>query len=471
MLEFHPETVRAWCHGRWSGPRPSTIAGFAYDTRQLRPGELFVALRTERRDGHDFLHEALGRGASAALVARPRIEVALPQLVVHDPAAALLEIAGHHRQQFDGPVIGITGSCGKTSTKELLALLLGTDEGHRTQCNQNNTLGVPISLLKLDADRHRWGIIEVGISEHGEMAAMARQVEPDVGLLTAIAPAHLEGLRDVDSVATEKAKLLEATRDLGLCVFPAECLRYEALAALAERALVYAPAAYPTPSTRACAGVVSYCVAFDFERQVSRLTLDPESPTPRVFELPSASEGMARNAVAALTIASRLGLSDHVLRLRLLRWRPQAFRGEVVPSGNTTFYIDCYNSNPSSLADSVRAFQRLFRDGPRLLVLGSMDELGPEAPAWHERLGRSLRLTPADQVIALGPWREDILEGLRCAGVAPAQLRAAEDIASIQDIVAGFEGAVLLKGSRRYQLEMLLPEVTVRMNRQEAALC
>ena len=169
MAVFSPDTLAQWTGGRWTVPPLSPLTGFAIDTRKVRPGQIFVALKTDQRDGHEFVASAEAAGASAALVALPNPAVALPQLVVADPLGAFQTIARAHRRNFRGPVVGISGSAGKTSTKNLLALLLGGEAGGvlATEGNLNNHLGVPLTLTRLNPAEHRFAVIEAGISGSG----------------------------------------------------------------------------------------------------------------------------------------------------------------------------------------------------------------------------------------------------------------------------------------------------------------
>ena len=169
MPSFAPAYLATWTRGQWTAKPAQPLAGFTQDTRQLRAGQVFVALRTEKRDGHDYLAEALAAGASAALVSRADPSLALPQLVVEDPLRAFQMIAREHRRAFRGPVVGVTGSCGKTSTKNLLARLLGGDPlVLATEGNLNNHLGVPLTLTRLEAGSHESAVIEAGISGPGD---------------------------------------------------------------------------------------------------------------------------------------------------------------------------------------------------------------------------------------------------------------------------------------------------------------
>jgi len=216
------------------------LTAFGVDTRALRPGDVFVALRTERRDGHDFLADAATAGAAAALVAVPDRAVPLPQLVVPDPLAAFQAIAREHRRTFRGAVVGISGSAGKTSTKDLLALLLGGASCGvvATEGNLNNHLGVPLTLTRLDPAVHRFAVVEAGISAPGEMAPLAGMIEPDVALITLVAAAHTRDLGGLEGVAREKALLPAAVRPGGVAIVPRSTLDFAAFRDLRVRTMV-----------------------------------------------------------------------------------------------------------------------------------------------------------------------------------------------------------------------------------------
>ncbi|MBC8039766.1 MAG: UDP-N-acetylmuramoyl-tripeptide--D-alanyl-D-alanine ligase, partial [Opitutaceae bacterium] len=200
------------------------------DTRQLREGQVFVALKTDKRDGHDFLPAAHAACASAALVSRADPSLELPQLVVADPIVAFQTIAREHRRLFKHPVIGISGSAGKTSTKNLLALLLSSEPGDvlATEGNLNNHIGVPLTLTRLEPAKHRFVVIEAGISGPGEMEVLAGMIEPDFAIITLIAPAHLQELGGIDGVAQAKAALPAAVHTGGSALFPHACCQYAA---------------------------------------------------------------------------------------------------------------------------------------------------------------------------------------------------------------------------------------------------
>ena len=437
--DFPADTLARWSRGSWTAPPTVGISGFAADTRGLNPGEIFVALRTDRRDGHDFLGSARAAGAGGALVSRAIPSEPLPQLVVDDPLAAFQAIARNRRREFSGTVIGVTGSAGKTSTKNLLALLLGTAATDSpvlaTEGNLNNHLGVPLTLTRLDPSRHRHAVIEAGISGPGEMAVLAGMIEPDIAVVTLVAPAHLAGIGGVGDVAREKAVLAAAVRPGGMAFFPHQCLEFEPFRRLA------------TPAT----AVAFTSVPEDSGTRVSLAELPGES-----FRLPRVSRGMAQNAALALTVALRLGISPAVLRDRLRSWKPASLRGEVRREEGRLLYLDCYNANPASMADALEAFDALVPRGePRLYVIGSMEELGADAELYHRDIGRSLRLGPADLIFAIGGNAAALREGAVEAGNSADQIALPDGLDPVAGHLAGFRGAVFVKGSRRHQLERL----------------
>ena len=240
MTDFPPSLLATWTGGRWTAQPVSLLAGFTIDTRQLRSGQIFVALKTGKRDGHDFLAAAEAAGASAAIVRVPSDGLKLPQLVVADPLIAFQTIAREHRRRFTGPVIGISGSAGKTSTKNLLALLLGGAEAGvlATEGNLNNHLGVPLTLTRLDPGAHRFAVVEAGISAPREMAPLAAMIEPDIAIITLVAPAHTEELGGLGGVAAEKAVLPAAVRPTGVAIFSRACADFPAFRELSVRQMV-----------------------------------------------------------------------------------------------------------------------------------------------------------------------------------------------------------------------------------------
>ena len=449
MPTFAAEKLATWTGGSWTRLPGGAVAGFNQDTRTLNAGQVFVALKTDKRDGHDFLGEAQTRGATAALVGRAVPGAALPQLVVADPLAAFQRIAREHRREFHGPVVGVTGSVGKTSTKDLLALLLGgSPDVLATEGNLNNHIGVPLTLTRLEPAVHRAAVIEAGISEPGEMAVLAGMIEPDHSVLTLIAPAHLEKLGTLEGVALEKSRLPAANHPGGVAVFPVSCWAFESFRTLTNPLVL-------VPENEGMTKVAGRSVKFNVFHRPERTEVSFDGR--RRFILRRVSAGMAQNAALALALASELGVGDAALQSRLEGWQPSKWRGEMRTSGEATVYCDFYNANPASMTDAIDVFNSTVpADLPRLYVLGCMEELGPDSAIYHRQLGRTLHLRRGDFLFALGPQAGELREGLLENGNDPAQVGVLSDLAPVRERLAGFKGAVFLKGSRRYQLETVL---------------
>jgi UDP-N-acetylmuramoyl-tripeptide--D-alanyl-D-alanine ligase len=443
---FAPADLAAWSQGTWTTPPTVAVTGFGTDTRTLRAGDAFIALQTARRDGHDFLGDARARGAACAVVARP-VADALPQLVVKDPQAGLQRLAAAWRQRFRGSVIGVTGSVGKTSTKDLLGALLGPT-AFITEANLNNLLGVPLMLLRLRADQHRYAVIEAGMSVPGELGVSAEVIRPDVAIVTAVAPVHLEGVGSLAAVAREKATLVAALAAGGHAVLPVGLLAWPDFAALAERCVAVRFAGEAAPAVRP-ARLVEAVLGEAAGRRT--LSLDGE-----VFVLGPVSDGLARNAALAIVAARAVGADLAALRTSLAAWSPPVGRGSLHALGAQTFYVDCYNSSPASLLDAARCFDRLSRAAaqPRLWVVGGMAELGADSAALHRACGAELPVSAGDEVVAFGGDAAQVLAGLP-AGSGRRQAVAALD--DVRAAVAAHAGFIFVKGSRSFALERALP--------------
>ncbi len=447
MPTFSSADLVSWAEGRWTAAPRAAVTGFCTDTRALRSGDVFVAVRTDRRDGHDFLVAARSQGAACALVARP-VADDLPQLVVDDPLAALRRVAARWRANFQGQVIGVTGSVGKTSTKELLAALLGA-EAFVTEANLNNLIGVPLMLLRIEPTRHRFAVIEAGMSVPGELGVSAAVIRPDIAIVTNVAPVHLEGVGSLAGVAREKATLVAALAPGGRAVIPAALLAWPEFAAHAARCVAVqfegeaAPAVVPARLVRA-----SFVTD---ARGLRSLVLDGEA-----FPLAPISDGLARNAALALVAALEVGRPAEALAAAAAKWMPPAGRGSVHVEGDRTYYVDCYNSSPASLLDSARAFDRLSRASaaPRLFLLGGMAELGPTSAQLHRDCGAQLPLRSGDHVVVFGGESAALLQGVALPGVELSVAASVEDAAAR---VAAHRGFVFLKGSRSFALERCLP--------------
>ncbi len=427
------------------------------DSRRLRHGQVFVALRTGQRDGHDYLLSAQAAGAGAAIVSRADPALTLPQLVVRDPLSAFQAVAREHRRAFRGPVVGISGSAGKTSTKNLLALLLGGEEGGvlSTEGNLNNHLGVPLTLTRLDPDRHRFAVIEAGIGAPGEMEVLAGMIEPDFAIITLVGPAHLQELGGLEGVARAKAALPAAVHTGGSALFPQSCGRYAPFRDLRVNTWRLGRADLPIPSDLPPANTFYTLIQCADETLIAMR--DSVSGKALNFALRRISDGMAQNAALAIRAALLLGVRSEIVRDRLAGWRAAELRGELRREDGRLLYVDCYNANPAAMADALDVFQALVpEDEPRLLVLGCMEELGSESPAYHLALGRSLRLRPQDHLMVIGDEAGSVREGALAQGAQKTQVEVVQTLDPVRARLEAFQGAVFIKGSRRYRLETVL---------------
>jgi len=447
MSEFDPRLLAEWCGGRWTQLPQAPLAGFAIDSRKAGSGDLFVAIATERRDGHAYLRAAREAGAAAALVERPSASVGLPQLEVADTRRALRDLAAAYRKTFEARVIGITGSCGKTSTKNLLASVLGDPPAVCvTPGNCNNLLGAPLALLSADARRCRYAVIEAGISEPGEMGELARMIRPDIAVVTAIGAAHLEALGTVDNVAREKGRLV---REGGA----AKAYLGDSCEPYLER--LSAPETTLVRRDPALRGLWSYDATLLPGGRAELVLAGPEGP--ERYRLATASPGMAGNAALALAAARELGLSPEEARRRAASWQPGEMRGEWVEIGPRRIFLDCYNANPMSMRDALETFAALAgADRPRFYLVGCMEELGDEAARWHLETGRALSLRDGDKAAFVGRRAAELRQGALDAGAPPEALRLLDDIEEVSSDLNAFEGDIFIKGSRSYRLELAL---------------
>jgi UDP-N-acetylmuramoyl-tripeptide--D-alanyl-D-alanine ligase len=456
MPVFAPVTLAQWTGGRWTTLPAGPLTGFSIDTRTVHAGQIFVALRTAQRDGHDFLAAAETAGAAAALVSTPNPALALPQLVVADPLTAFQTIAREHRRAFRGPVIGISGSAGKTSTKNLLALLLGGEAGGvlATEGNLNNHLGVPLTLTRLDASAHRFAVIEAGISAPGEMQPLAAMIEPDVSLITLVAPAHTLELGGLEGVAREKSVLPAATRPAGVAIFPSQAAAFPAFRELGVRTMVVEPADVIRPSAPPKDKVY---FAVTQRGDSTAVALAYGEPPPLVFTFRRVTDGMAQNAALAICAALWLGVPRETIQARLGGWTPAKLRGEIRQDDGRLLYLDCYNANPASMADALATFAAIApADEPRLYVIGCMEELGPDAPTYHRQLGRSLPLRECDRLYVIGSHAHEVCAGVLDQDDLTRQIQMVSTLEPAAAALAEWRGSIFIKGSRRYQLEKVL---------------
>lgn len=440
--------------GEWQGTPPQTVSGWSYDTRLLERGECFLALKTDRRDGHDFLQNAQDKGASAAWVEEWDPKISLPQYKVKNPLKALQQLAHAHRKNFRGKVLGVTGSCGKTSTKDLLHHLLNVQHTFATEGNFNNFLGLPLMILKLNPNQHRFGVFEIGISVPDEMDTLAEVLCPDIGIVTAIAPVHLEAMQNLETIAHEKSKLLRHLNFEGTAFMAASALDYSAFHDLSAPSVAVVKEGFGKDLKNA----FEVCL-YSIENQggsKDHIKLKWRGET-FDFEVRPLSVGMKGNVALSLAVALHLGEEPQALKERLQTWQPSSLRGEWVSVSAKQVYLDCYNASPVSMVDALQLFYKTAPvESPRLYIIGGMNELGADAAHYHERVGEELSLRPIDEVYVLGDYKANFLNGVTKRNPSSQNLHTSIDLSPLKQVFKDFKGSVFIKGSHSFRLWELL---------------
>ena len=427
-------------------------AALSTDTRQIGTNEVFLALAGEQFDGHQYLSQAQQAGACAAVVAHPVADVTLPQLVLGDTRAALGRIGAAWRARFSLPVIGVAGSNGKTTTKEMVAAILADWLGESgrlaTAGNFNNDIGVPLTLLRLRAP-HRAAVFELGMNHPGEIAGLAAMAAPSVVLITNAQREHQEFMHTVEAVALENGTAIEALPDTGVAVFPGDdehCGVWEAQAG-ARRVLrfglqpgldVYAQTIMPTEQGTRCHVVTPAGSA------------DLELPVPGMHNV--------RNALAAIaaTLAAGAPLDSAMRGLASFTAVAGRMQRKALADG-TTLIDDTYNANPDSVRAAIDVLAQL--SGPRALVLGDMGEVGDNGPEMHREVGAYARERGIDALYTLGQASREASQAFGDGAVHGE---------SVEEIVAALQrrraASVLVKGSRFMRMERVVKLLSTNKN-------
>nr|WP_153214498.1 UDP-N-acetylmuramoyl-tripeptide--D-alanyl-D-alanine ligase [Tritonibacter litoralis] len=380
--------------GDWS------VNGVSIDTRTLAPGDLFVALKAAR-DGHDFVVQALKNGAGAALVSRVPDGVAAdaPLLIVPDVQAGLEALGRAARARTNARVVAVTGSVGKTSTKEMLATML-QDQGktHAAVASYNNHWGVPLTLARMPRDTE-FAVIEVGMNHPGEIAPLAQQARPHVAMVTTVAAVHLEAFDDIDGIAREKAAILSGLEPGGVAVLNADIETAPTLAAVAKDGGVSTHWFGTCSETHK---LLSVEAQGDSTR--AEVLIDGQA---HELTIQSLGAHFAMNALGALACVAALGADLDRAVASLALWSPVKGRGARLElpwkGGVLTVLDDSYNANPTSVGAALSVLAAAPTRGRKIAVLGDMKELGPDEVAMHQALARHEAVPHIDQIFGVGP--------------------------------------------------------------------
>jgi UDP-N-acetylmuramoyl-tripeptide--D-alanyl-D-alanine ligase len=439
-----------------------TVQGYSIDSRTVGAGELFFAVRGERHDGHDFIAGALERGAVAAVVSLSRVAglsdavLAAPLLIVEDPLHALQALAGHVRRHWGGRVVAVTGSAGKTSTKDAIAAALGARFGVlKSLGNLNNGFGLPLQLLRLEQE-HEFAVIEMGMNHTGEIAQLARIAAPDWGVITNVGVAHIENFPDGQGgIARAKYELVEALPASGVAFLNCDDRYVGQFGRDFSGKVVYF-------GTGPCADPQIVAIREPGVPEMASLQIDvlSEGKT-ATLNLSLVGKHNASNAVAALAVAREAGvpLSDAIRALETLTAGDK--RGEVLSVAGATIINDSYNSNPEALQSMIQALAAWPAER-RILVAGEMLELGSHAPALHAACGKAAAEAGIDIIVGVRGNAEHLVLAATEAGIAGVSAIFLPDAESAgawlkENLRTG--DAVLIKGSRGVRLERAIAAI------------
>jgi UDP-N-acetylmuramoyl-tripeptide--D-alanyl-D-alanine ligase len=434
------------------GARGATFAGAASDSRAVAAGQLFFALPGERVDGLAFVAQAAASGAAGAVVPRgrglPEGAADLAIIAVDDPRAALGDLARAVRAEYGGRVVGVTGSNGKTTTKELCAAALRPmGEVLRTPGNFNTDVGLPLTVLSARGTEAAW-VLEMAMRGRGEIAVLAAIARPHVGVITNVAAAHLERLGSIEEVARAKGELFAGLDAGGVAVLPADEPLIEAQAAHVprERRLTFEGV-----GTRGDVRVLDL-VAAGAAGSVVRYAV---RQTPVVTRLPLGGAHNARNGAAALAVALALGVSPVEAAVAVQSPVLPPHRSAALPAGGRVVFDDCYNANPASMSAALATVATSAGAGRAFAVLGDMLELGPDAEALHRALGREAGACLAG-LAAVGQFAAAVVDGARAAGLDASRAVVAaspEEAAALVGALSAPGDWILVKASRGVRLE------------------
>lgn len=433
-------TLASKLNGKLLGP-DMNYTGLSLDSRSIKPHELFIAIRGEKFDGHNFIELAKQRGAAAAMVDYA-IDTDLPLVLVQDTRKALGELAKQHRRQFSIPIIALTGSCGKTTTKEMIRSILAEVGPVLTNFkNFNNDIGLPLTLLNLNA-QHRYAVIEMGANHAGEIAYLTQITQPNVALVTNIGPAHLQGFGSMTGVAQAKSEIFSGLTKKGIAVINADDKFTDTL----QKA---------SASFRS----VSFGLSGAYDFSATNLQIDTDGKATFLLHAPGAKEMMislnlpgqhhVMNALAAAAAVSQVGIELAHIKAGLEKMQPVP--GRIIVNKTklgATLIDDSYNANPSSVAVALKLLAHY--SGQRIFVMGDMGELGQNAVDYHRQIGQLAKELNIDAVYTCGDLSQ---ETAKAFGVSAKHYPNHQELILALKTHLQKNVTILIKGSRSAQME------------------
>ena len=434
------------------------VVGVSTDSRTVRPGDLFFAIRGDNFDGHEYVEDAFAKGACAAVVS-DEAACSGPALVVDDTVDALLRLAAWYRDRFDIPVVAVTGSNGKTTTKDMTAAVLSTKfRTARTPGNYNNHIGVPLTLFEIESE-HEMAVVEIGMNHPGEIARLAAAARPSVGVITNVAESHIETMHDIDSIAQAKAELLDALPPDGTSVLNWDDPRVKAL------------------WTRGPGSTVTFGLAPDAEVRAVDIDAGVDAVSFELADdgrvtLPIAGRHNVMNALAAIAVGRVVGVSDADAARGLSSFETSPMRMSFERAGGRVVLNDAYNCNPGSLAAALEVLVDAAGEGTSAAAIGDMLELGSASERAHREAGARAAELGVDWLLLFGTEVAALRVGALEAGMPASRVRIFESKTALVETLRKEldESAVLLvKGSRGMRMEEVVELLTAEAPASKSA--
>jgi UDP-N-acetylmuramoyl-tripeptide--D-alanyl-D-alanine ligase len=434
--------------------RPFVASGLSIDTRTLKQGDLYLAIKGEKRDGHDFVREAFEAKAAAVLVSRPPESINGAVVTVANTQRALEDLACASRARSDAKIVAVTGSAGKTTTKEMLKLAFGAlGKTHASRASFNNRWGVPMTLASLPREA-AFGVVEIGMNHFGEIRPLVAFARPHVALVTTIAPAHLEFFGTCEAIVDAKSEIFEGIVPGGAALIPSDNPYAERLIARAKQAHVARILGFGGKP-----GSDARLLSYDESGEGARVKADVLGQ-PVEFRIGAPGPHIAANALGALLSVAAADGDVLNAAAALKKFAALKGRGARFAAGGVEVIDESYNANPASMAAALALLGKA--SGRRIAVLGDMLEMGPDAPAHHAGLAAPLEATRVDLVFLCGPLMQALWD------VLPAPQRAAYAPNSA-DLAAGVMSAlrtgdtVLVKGSNGSRMSVIIEALKARV--------
>lgn len=423
------------------------FTGISTDTRQIKPGNLFIALKGEHFDAHDFIPHAIAQGARGIIAQKPYSDASIPTFVVPDTIQALGQIAKAWRSTFTLPLIALTGSCGKTTTKTLIASILNqVGPTLATQGTLNNHIGVPLTLLRL-VGTHQFAVIELGANHPGEIDYVAKLTQPTVGLITNAGPVHLEGFGSLQGVATAKGELYAHLSPEGTGIINLDDPFAPQWKKIITAKTILSFGFHPDANIN----IRDLILTKEGHSQFTLITPDGEVS----IHLPLLGRHNVSNALAAAAAATAINLPLGAIKSGLEQASPPDNRLSTFRTSEGALVInDTYNANPIAFKVAIQTLMHF--PGKKILVMGDMAELGEKAPAYHHDLGQEARESGVDVLLATGPLSRHAAKGF---GPAAIHFEDKHELAKALKKFLTNEAIVLIKGSRSAKMEEVVEEI------------